>query len=351
MTDEVSYFWDGLTPGDAAEGYHPSATYAQLYELLLMTNKITEGVVRFYENKLLVSNPAGNTIRIPSGAALVAGRYYENDANIDTVISTPSIATRFDRAILRCDFSAQTIRAIILTGSEGGGVPALTQNSQYWDVPLATISITTIPVITITDERTFAVSKLTDFSSMAGIGWTQIDSIEVDGTVSTFTFEGDFTQYTHLAVLGSLRHTHTDYDTKFSYLAMILNASMGNAYHKIYGGFLDTIAGAPSQVGAPDSGLTNYLDLGLIASDAALAYLYTGVFVFFHNPIDTSAFKVFDTRVGSICGSHANPSNDYKTTGLFQGLPEIWKIEFYNPADPTGFFVAGSNLQLYGIEG
>ena len=73
-------------------------------------------------------------------------------------ISTPSADTRTDRVILRSSWAAQTTRIAALENpSEGTGTPpALTQTDKTtWEIPLATLTVTTGGGITVSDTREF----------------------------------------------------------------------------------------------------------------------------------------------------------------------------------------------------
>jgi hypothetical protein len=96
-------------------------------------------------------------VAVNTGAALVYGFYYFNDASVNVNIPTPASATRIDRIVLRASWSAQTVRITRIAGSEGSGsAPAMTQTANTtWDIPLANVSITTGGVIAVTDQRTY----------------------------------------------------------------------------------------------------------------------------------------------------------------------------------------------------
>lgn len=96
---------------------------------------------------------------VQSGEAWVDGRHYLSDASINVAISTPA-STRIDRIVLRRDATAKTVRVVALTGTAGGAMASLTQNSTTWEVDLWWATITSGGVITLTDKRVFAASPL-----------------------------------------------------------------------------------------------------------------------------------------------------------------------------------------------
>lgn len=151
---EYSFPWDGTTLGDC--GPYSSNYYDDLYRCAFTTDQHAgEGIIRNLGDELMVTGTS-SPITVGSGAAFVNGKFYRNTASISVDIPTPTTGTRIDRIVLRSDFSTQTVRVARIAGSEGGGVPALTQSDGVtWEISLAQVQITTAGVITITDERQF----------------------------------------------------------------------------------------------------------------------------------------------------------------------------------------------------
>ncbi len=157
---ERSAFWTTNNTGDGpSAGFGADRTqeaYKYLFNVDASTGYVAEVVGL---NTLAVTGGSGN-VSVASGAALVNGVFYVNDASKSVSISTPGSATRIDRIVLRYSSAAQTVRAVQLAGTEGGGAPTLTQNSTTYEVSLARISTTTGGVITIqADERAFLKSS------------------------------------------------------------------------------------------------------------------------------------------------------------------------------------------------
>jgi len=145
---------------------------------MFTADRTVEGVLGGYVNCLNVTNPAGVTIRVASGAGMVDGKFYENDANIDFTIAAPGVGkNRYDLVVLRKTMAEQIVKVAILTGVEAVSptVPALTQNpATVYEVAIAKIYITDVPVITLTDMRNylkFALAKV-DNRQGGGLGWT-----------------------------------------------------------------------------------------------------------------------------------------------------------------------------------
>jgi len=158
---ELSRFWDGTSVGDATVSPYDAATeFAQVMMLFSQSNRANNRGGVFYTgidlSRLTVTNPSANTVRVSSGRAVVYGTWYQNDANVDVNIPTPSVSTRVDRIVLRKSWAAQTVRITRIAGVEGGGTPAMTQTvGVTWDIPLFTVSITTGAAITLGDVREF----------------------------------------------------------------------------------------------------------------------------------------------------------------------------------------------------
>lgn len=152
---ERSRFWDGTTLGDATVAPYDAAT--EFSEVMLAIagdyQDANKGGV-LSPLSLAATQFAANTLRIAAGQAIVWGTWYENDANIDFTIPTPAGSTRIDRIVLRKSWAAQTVRLVRIAGAEGGSAPAMTQTAgTTWDIPIATVSITTGGTMTITDGR------------------------------------------------------------------------------------------------------------------------------------------------------------------------------------------------------
>lgn len=150
---EKSYPWDGLVTGDASLAPYVGDVWSDMWRKLFTSDRTLQGFIDNYANEL-VGSGAVSPVVISTGAAIVDGKFYENDAAVAVVIPTPAGATRIDRIVLRKDFAGQTVRITRIAGVEGGGAPALTQtDGTTWDVPLYRVSITTLGAITLTSER------------------------------------------------------------------------------------------------------------------------------------------------------------------------------------------------------
>lgn len=158
---ELSLPWPdtGGVTGDGKE--YNDNEWSQVWEALFQElDSSDEGVLSRAWNKLAVSSPAANTIRVATGMALVHGHFYWNDANKDlTPGPAPAGETRKDRCILRCAWtggSQYTVRAVIKTGTQTD-YPTLTHiDDNTWEIPLARYIIDDAGNITdLVDERVY----------------------------------------------------------------------------------------------------------------------------------------------------------------------------------------------------
>jgi len=104
---------------------------------------------------------AGLVPVLKAGYALVRGHMYYNDDDLPLTFAAGSAQDRIDRAILRLDPTANSIRAVVLAGTPGSGSPtALTQtDAGIFEISLARVMVTagssSISTSNINDERPF----------------------------------------------------------------------------------------------------------------------------------------------------------------------------------------------------
>lgn len=171
---ESSLFWQTNGTGDGAASY----TQSQLFQWLnrtFMVDSTQQGVLAGYANKLAVSGTA-SPISVASGAAYVNGIPYENTAAVSVAVPTPSSGTTGYRVVLRANWSAQTVRVTLLASADGTATaPVMTQtNGTLWDISLATLTITTGGVITVTDTRQFVAETLYNRKGGDATNWNTV---------------------------------------------------------------------------------------------------------------------------------------------------------------------------------
>lgn len=148
---ESSRFW---TTGGAGDG---AATYtrdqlAESFRAAFLKDNTTQGVF----NGLAVSG-AASPLTLATGAACVYGFFHFCTTAGDLTVATPAVGTTGGHVVLRADWTAQTVRAVAVRNTDGNSAtPSLTQTAgTTWEIRIATFSITTGGVITVTDARQF----------------------------------------------------------------------------------------------------------------------------------------------------------------------------------------------------
>jgi hypothetical protein len=157
---ETSLPWGGTSVGDAALAPYTDDAWSDWQSLVFTTDRTTQGILFGYLSEMKVTGIA-SPVMVSNGAAIVDGKIYVNDSAINLAIPTPGGATRIDLIVLRKDFVAQTVRVVRVAGVEGGGAPSPVQiDGTTWDIPFYQASITTGGVITLTDRRIYAYTRL-----------------------------------------------------------------------------------------------------------------------------------------------------------------------------------------------
>lgn len=156
---EKSFIWDTGGGGDASP--HSEADTALMFGAMLGDRQTSanKGVIRGVLNSLAASSPGAGQVRIASGAAIIDGHPYYNTANVDFNPVTPSVGTTGMRVVLRCSWSAQTVRLQVLASADGtAAIPAMTQTpGTTYDIPICSFTKSTGGVIaSLADNREFA---------------------------------------------------------------------------------------------------------------------------------------------------------------------------------------------------
>ncbi len=332
---ENSWYWPQTSVGDATDAPYDDDEFSDIWRKLFLRDRTLQGVIEDYENELAVSNPAGNTIRTATGAALVDGKFYETDANVDIVIATPAVLTRIDRVVLRKSWAGQTVRVAILTGVEGGGVPALTQTDGVtWEIPLAQVSITTAPAITITDER---VNARTPLGLEETCGMQHIETIVADGASTNMDFLAIPATFRHLFLIGNIRIAgavvDADVDIRF-------NGDAGANYNE-----QDLIGAnaAPSASAAINQTAAN---VGTFPGATGIANHIGQLFLYIADYANSSFYKSFNGQFSSIPNDTVADFDVGNVSGLWQDVTAINRIVLVSS---SGNVLSGSTVSLYGM--
>lgn len=164
---ELSFFWPDNSVGDSDP--ISAAEFRQIaYSIWgYGADDDNTGVIAGVANELKVQaqSPVSGQVDILIGAALVRGGAYINTATMSLSFSAnASGSTRYDIVVLEEDYNAatgQTIRLVVIEGTPGAGLPALTHtDGTLWHNALAYVELangyTTIANSDITDLRSYA---------------------------------------------------------------------------------------------------------------------------------------------------------------------------------------------------
>jgi hypothetical protein len=172
---QTSRFWTTDGNGDGATAY-TMAEIAEVFRTAFTSdNYATQGVLKGYLNGLAVSGTA-SPISVATGAAMVYGFFYTNDAALDVAVATPISGTTGHRLVLRASWSTtQTVRVYDIASADGTAtIPAVTQTpGTTYDITLATFTITTGGVIAVTDARAYC-----HYPTMTAAGFLDADSVD-----------------------------------------------------------------------------------------------------------------------------------------------------------------------------
>lgn len=155
---EISQFWEGQILGDATRARYDSDEWTTMYGDMF-GSRGENGVLWGTLNELEVTVTGANAVQVDTGAALVRGRWYYNDSAKPVNVPNSVGAWREDGIVLRCDWTAQTIRAVRKENPSGDGAAwdsstMLTQAyGTTWEIPLAAAYVTNVGAVTVTDLR------------------------------------------------------------------------------------------------------------------------------------------------------------------------------------------------------
>ena len=161
---ENSGFWttNADPAGDQAASYS-QADFSTAYRIMAACAGF-EGVTIGYLNELACTANGANTVAVNTGGGTVDGKWFINDASQDVNIPSASGAgnTRIDRLVLRATWATFNVSVTRIAGTDAAtpSAPAITQTSETtYDIKLCQVLVTTGGVVTVTDERTWAISK------------------------------------------------------------------------------------------------------------------------------------------------------------------------------------------------
>lgn len=153
---EWSGFWNGTTTGDATSApYDANTEFADWVKrgFGIGGNRANAGVVlgtgseatQLDALQVTQNSPAGMSVLLNIGAAMVDGTEYWNDSALTLAIAANGSGnSRIDTIVLRKSWTSQTVRAFVLAGTPAGSPvpPTLTQSAGVtWEIPIADILV------------------------------------------------------------------------------------------------------------------------------------------------------------------------------------------------------------------
>jgi len=158
---EQSMFWTTGVAGDGLNKYDFNR-WIDLWRSLLIGNYLSSygwgGVVPnpVANNHLEVSGVA-TPLAIEKGWANVYGFPYQLTADTTLAVPTPAIGTTGKCVVLRSTWLTREVRITLLTSADGtAAIPAIVQTpGTTYDIKLADLTVTTLGVISVTDQRRF----------------------------------------------------------------------------------------------------------------------------------------------------------------------------------------------------
>jgi len=151
------------------------------------------GVVDDVLNELAVaeSTVPARSVQIATGAVCIKGALiYADSISTLTFTTNTSGSTRIDRVVARLNYDDRKIEFAVLQGTPSGSpvAPSLTQNTTYWELSLAKVTLangyTTITNANITDERSDdTVCGYTTFRAL-----NKVDKIVTGTNAKTYAY-------------------------------------------------------------------------------------------------------------------------------------------------------------------
>lgn len=348
---QYSQPWDGVSVGDAATLAAYDEQEWDENDRLLFASGGDIGVLPnpYNLNGLEVTQRAAGanmSVDVDTGAAVVYGKRYWNDATVNlTIDANASGSTRYDRVVV-CwnrqgaaytgvtpNIDPKTCRVAVLKGTPGAGSPALTQTaSTVYMIPLALIEVAN-GAASITD------SVITDERELAAVG--NIHRIDQHlGAANSITFNNIPSRFQHLMLIGQFRITGAGVS---DYINVTFNNDGGNNYDYVH---LDA-----DQAGNVTSGgaiAAAYIRIGLVTvSTGGVANAGDGIVVHIPNYRRTTLHKsaLADGQVKADGAAGNLALRDYR--GWWRSTAAITRIDLAPHAEPN--FADGTVVHLYGI--
>jgi hypothetical protein len=324
---EKSLFWftdgfDGST-GDGAAPYTEEEFRG--YNAALFG----EGVIADAGNELAVTGTA-TPLAVNTGRAQVAGFHYFNTASVSLAVTTPSVGTTGGRVTLVASWAAATVRLAIKLNTDGNAaIPALTQTpGTLYEIGLASFTVTTGGVITLTDTRAFFAPHT---------GPVKLDELLGDGVAATLTLSD-----ARLALFNSIRiigYGRVSGGVTIATLDLRFNNDTGNNYAS------SVITGNDASVThARNSGVSS-ITLGTITAVSGTANAFDQYQIDIHAPGGVgwkTCHAVSQTHGDGSAFAVASAQID----GWWRSTAKLSRIDIITNGTA---FIAGTKFAIYGI--
>lgn len=272
---ERSVPWDNAGGGDG--GPYTEDSFRRLMKAMFSADSANIGVIGGYLNSLQPTGSGADQVSIATGAAIIDGTFYDNDAALALTgpthvpMTRPVVGTTGKLLVLRKSWAAQTIRALVIASADGtSAIPAKVQTDlTTWDIPLMSFTHDTGGVIANTiDLREFTRPSPVNFP-LSGAGAVLTTGVRPAIYVPKMTIVG-----WKLMSIGGVNGSCV---IDVAHRAGLLNIPMPMATYTIAGSEKPTLTTAQT---AEDTNLTTWtrnIDAGWMALNVESASILTDV--------------------------------------------------------------------------
>lgn len=185
---ESSRLWTTNGTGDGTATGYTATDWETIFRYCFNGgNESAGGVLVGIGNELAISGST-SPLSLASGAAIVYGHLYINDAPLSLAVTKPLVGTTGGRVVLRVNWAAQTVRAFVVRNTDGiAAIPALTQSAgSTWEISLLSFTINTGGAITYTEgQEKITYSTRLDKSRVAGFSTGQVPYGSTTGVLTS----------------------------------------------------------------------------------------------------------------------------------------------------------------------
>lgn len=180
-----SMLWNTTGTGDGPSGGYTQQNWLDFMRYIFTPDSEATAYVFPRKGNKLAVTPGSSLINLDTGAAMGYGFFYKNTASVAVPITTPLLGTTGLIVVLRASWAAQTVRVDVVRNSDGvAGLPAATQTpGTTYEAVLATGTITTGGVVTLTDTRGFIAMATEVIGAMFNANAADASTLEVASNV------------------------------------------------------------------------------------------------------------------------------------------------------------------------